>query len=332
MEKQRIEWIDLAKGYGIILVIMGHAICPRPLLYWLHTFHMPLFFFLSGCTFNFDKYKDIKLFLVSRVKTILIPYFVISIIFYAWKIIDWIVFGNPYNIVYSLLGIIVQVRGSDLGPGIWFLPLLFVAEIVLWIILKISGKSKLKAFLISVVFMVLAYFYCRFIDVKLPWAMDAAPIAAFFMILGQLFRDTIAELRKWGLLFIVPNILLGFVNEHLFHIRVDMWANDYGDLVLFILSAVSGIIFSVSLMQMIHSRLLTYIGRYSLYYYGLHFIVIELVNMLLDKFVDRGIKGSSMIALAITMVLVIVLLNRIPEYLNKCVNAFCNRVIKLNNN
>ena len=57
----RIEWVDAAKGIGIILVVIGHAIVglrdsalapPDSILIYVHyliySFHMPLFFFLSG--------------------------------------------------------------------------------------------------------------------------------------------------------------------------------------------------------------------------------------------------------------------------------------------
>ena len=39
--KKRIDWIDMAKGYGMIAVIISH-ICHGPLHLWIYTFHMPL--------------------------------------------------------------------------------------------------------------------------------------------------------------------------------------------------------------------------------------------------------------------------------------------------
>lgn len=47
--KNRIQWIDCAKGIAILLVIIGHSIdaFPRAMIF---SFHMPLFFILSGLT------------------------------------------------------------------------------------------------------------------------------------------------------------------------------------------------------------------------------------------------------------------------------------------
>ena len=52
---KRIEWIDTAKGIGLICVILGHMRVPY-LSTWIYTFHMPLFFFLSGAVFSGRQY------------------------------------------------------------------------------------------------------------------------------------------------------------------------------------------------------------------------------------------------------------------------------------
>ena len=54
--KKRLEWIDLAKGIGIILMIIGHMpSIPSAVHNWIFSFHMPLFFFLSGYMFKKKK-------------------------------------------------------------------------------------------------------------------------------------------------------------------------------------------------------------------------------------------------------------------------------------
>lgn len=52
-EKKRIEWIDCARGIAILLVIVGHGVdgFPRALIF---SFHMPLFFILSGRTSRYS--------------------------------------------------------------------------------------------------------------------------------------------------------------------------------------------------------------------------------------------------------------------------------------
>ena len=51
MKDNRIEWVDEAKGIGIILVMLGHCYLNWNFCFWFYSFHMPLFFILSGYTF-----------------------------------------------------------------------------------------------------------------------------------------------------------------------------------------------------------------------------------------------------------------------------------------
>lgn len=65
MESKRIEAIDIAKGIGIFFVVIGHFInmssYPGRVIY---SFHMPLFFFLSGICFNEKNMQHFKNYLV----------------------------------------------------------------------------------------------------------------------------------------------------------------------------------------------------------------------------------------------------------------------------
>lgn len=48
---KRIEFIDLAKGVCIIMVVMGHCGCPLEIPGWTIV-RMPLYFILSGLFFK----------------------------------------------------------------------------------------------------------------------------------------------------------------------------------------------------------------------------------------------------------------------------------------
>jgi fucose 4-O-acetylase-like acetyltransferase len=45
---KRLEEFDLLKGIGILLVVLGHSRISAPLHYMIYSFHMPLFFMVSG--------------------------------------------------------------------------------------------------------------------------------------------------------------------------------------------------------------------------------------------------------------------------------------------
>lgn len=49
--KERVEWVDMAKGIAMLLVIVGHTDFSI-VRHFIYGFHMPLFFILSGYTYR----------------------------------------------------------------------------------------------------------------------------------------------------------------------------------------------------------------------------------------------------------------------------------------
>lgn len=82
--KKRIQYIDLAKGFCIILVVAYHVnkafhFKQFP-LFWdtLSVFRMPLYFFLSGLFFK--EYEGFFGFSLRKVNKLLIPFFFFHIV------------------------------------------------------------------------------------------------------------------------------------------------------------------------------------------------------------------------------------------------------------
>lgn len=97
--KSRIEWIDIAKGIAIILVVAGHIFdsylnrgmykSETTIIYFMRTtiysFHMPLFFMLSGVVYalgkRISKPNNLGRFCAKKAINLLIPYFTFSYVF-----------------------------------------------------------------------------------------------------------------------------------------------------------------------------------------------------------------------------------------------------------
>lgn len=71
MEKNRINYFDIAKGIGMLCVILGH-LSLSAINMVVFTFHMPLFFIISG---YFMKKQDTRLVIHKKFRQLLIPYF-----------------------------------------------------------------------------------------------------------------------------------------------------------------------------------------------------------------------------------------------------------------
>ena len=72
----RIHYIDTVKGVGILFVIMGHHwLGADALRGWISSFHMPLFFMITGFLLaNRNKiYKNVKQLVNEKARTLLYP-------------------------------------------------------------------------------------------------------------------------------------------------------------------------------------------------------------------------------------------------------------------
>ena len=127
--KERDKSIDIAKGIGIFLMVMGHTTSNRIVLQWIYSFHMPLFFFLSGIFHS--QGESYIYFFKKKVKTLLIPYFFFSIILFLFFLIvsKNIGFsaGENLSVKENFIGILLgnEVKGlsqMSWGGQLWFIP------------------------------------------------------------------------------------------------------------------------------------------------------------------------------------------------------------------
>ena len=72
----RVDYLDIARCIGIILMVMGHIGFKKKFTYFIHGFHMPMFFIISGYLFTLKHQEDLpfKEYLIKKFKSLIIPY------------------------------------------------------------------------------------------------------------------------------------------------------------------------------------------------------------------------------------------------------------------
>lgn len=151
MDKKRITYFDLAKGIGIIFVVIGHMqLISQELRIYISSFHMPLFFIISGMLMAVKNEVDIdnsgesiKGIIKKKAKGILIPYMWFSLIYVPIDVLNLFVLDNvdEHTFVQNLLDSLTFAGISVM----WFLPALFIAEVVaLWLISQIGSAIEGK--------------------------------------------------------------------------------------------------------------------------------------------------------------------------------------------
>ena len=171
----RIDSLDILKGIGIILVVVGHMIGNQ--LYirpWIYAFHMPLFFMVSGYCFNIAKHPKWLSFAMSRVWSLLVPcalYTVISLVVSP----EYICEGKYYEL-------------KTLLPGaLWFLPILFIVEVLGYNIA--SYKANIKIIIMLICAVLATSFHC--LELPLTYRLVQIPMCLLFYLSGSLLRKYI---------------------------------------------------------------------------------------------------------------------------------------------
>ena len=144
------DWVITAKGIGIILVVLGHVIRglqAKTLLKGeffvfvddiIYSFHMPLFFLISGFFIkqSLSKYRK-KDILINKLKTLMYPYFIWSV----FQILVNVILSNYTNNSVSLLAII-KLFYLPIAP-FWYLYSLFIMYVLAVFTKNISTKVNL---------------------------------------------------------------------------------------------------------------------------------------------------------------------------------------------
>ena len=147
MKSKYFKEIDVLKGIGIFLVVLGHTPISASLCHLIFSFHMPLFFFLSGFVFKKAPMFD---FFIKKVKRIMIPYYIFSLVSFLMYFSL-----NHKNSIFTIKDFII---GTVLGISndfylswniaLWFLPSLFFLNIMLNFLFIFKNK-KIKYLILT---------------------------------------------------------------------------------------------------------------------------------------------------------------------------------------
>ena len=296
ISRQRLSWLDILKGIGIILVVIGHIYFNRVVYDWLYSFHMPLFFFAAGLVY---KEKTIVTDIKRRIKTIVIPYFsfgFLGLIYY--QLIERRFRNSDMSFLDSLFGLFTgEYDNLDFNVHLWFLPCFFVTVILFNILVNLGNKKI--AYIVS---LLMSLIYVIFPMSSLIWGFDRVfKYIGFYAVGAFLAKNRKVVDRKFegGVVAIVLLALNFFLSYHNLTAGI-MW----------FMTALIGVAALVLISQLIYeNRILQYFGRISLIVLCIHGpvyrIVVKLVSIPLHMNTDTVRENFllAMIIVAITMII-----------------------------
>ena len=283
----RFYEIDIAKGIGIILVVLGHALaygCQNRLFAMIYAFHMPLFFFLSGFVF---KPKDSgAVFFAGKVKSLLWPLVVFQ-------------FANLIIFAFLKLAGKVSVFNYVQFSGFWFITTLLYVSCLYYILREVVLRNNVHRdfvlILISLASLALGLVYAGHISGKPNVPIATTAVGLFFYVIGKEiqilywpFSDKITDCRSRRVVLlsiaVVLLICLYGLTKHMPR-TIDMNLSRYVNRTLFPLAALCGILsvllFSWALRR---NRILEWLGGHSLLIFIAHIPMWKAFNHLLSKY------------------------------------------------
>ena len=293
MSKQRIVYIDIAKGILILFLLMGHALLfikhegvddvfingfQKCRLYLWTGFYMPAFFVITGYCTSFD--KPFLPFLWKNIKTLKIP----AILFGTFLAL--VTMFSHHNLTTP--NVTNHVVWCFLDSGLWFLDALFISKLCYWGFQRVTN-NKFLLFMACLVLFAIGYLWYYeqegdFTNVKHAFMLT------FFLFFGQELKTKDNKLHLKGYRYI-PLLI------YILTICCVIWGNlpfpyitnkihlSMSSLLPFFLLSTTGSIWVLQLSKTIEpNSILKYIGKNSLVFYIFNTFALNISVTLLSKY------------------------------------------------
>lgn len=312
VRRKRIEWVDMAKGIAILLMIIGHEIPQNELYFFIFSFHMPLFFILSGYTSG--KVDTWKKFWLKTKKSFIRVWLLAVVMIFLLSLEMFFLGETPLNKLpmRDLQGIYL---GSNSAPNVsimWFLITFFWAKI-LFDGLQVVFSNDYIGYILGI-FAFFGYVISK--HMFLPQDFDIVPLAAFFMWIGSLWNEMDNALDKNSIIYklLLLGLFIFWIACIQNGISIEMALRRFPHFILCVMEAVAGtvIISYISealttqklfnFLQVIGKKTLAILCIHDLDFYWIYWSNIPLSPVkavLLRLLIDLLVLGIYMLCLVI---------------------------------
>lgn len=295
----RLSYIDIGAGVMIIWLLYYHALYPmyeREILNifpWLFYF-MPWFFYKSG---YFFKPKSLKESAKKDAGKLLKPLAIWSIIGYICYIISMLFITDDFtlrNAFYRPVRSFILSGTIPLNSALWFLPVLFFVRTI--------GSWTYKKYNVGTIGMISGLFaiVVHFIDIPyMPGYIYSTAWGLFFFSSGYIFKKH--EQNKWVFAASLIILLLAFIFTNIPEVYKKEDTIEWYWYILWYPASIAGCIVFNNVCRwlekaetLLHASLFSsikWVGRHSMTFYVLHFIIFKIVFDLLAKYQESWYSG-----------------------------------------
>jgi fucose 4-O-acetylase-like acetyltransferase len=291
---ERSQNLDIIKGIGIILVVLGHCGCPAA--HFIYLFHMAIFFIASGYVLNSaysDNFANFRTLFRKRLKALWLPCFFFNTLFLllAGTFIKYDIYPADVKTAPTiasgiLLNALLYLKGGPLAGACWFLGTLFEVTVIYALVDYLLKRIRVRFREILNLVLGLAMFLVSFnliqrgirIHSIVEHIAGAYVMFAAGVLLKRLPLNAISP-QKWGLIFVGAFAVLFLCNQY-GSIEVSMGV--YTDWWFYLLCSIAGWFFVYGASVWVNrsslaTNALCYLGRNTICIIGLHFLAFKIV-------------------------------------------------------
>lgn len=322
MEKKRLNYIDIARAFAMILIVLGHTVvyskCLVGLYKLIYSFHVALFFIISGFTFKIRDNESFLCFFKKKFLRIMIPYFIWALLF----LIPYILFGRTFggklstppkfNLIIMLTNILYgngNMYALKQNTSLWFLPALFSTEIIYYFIVKFVEKYQRKKFIIILPLLIISFLSENYMNdiIIFPWGITTVLNIGIFFYIGYLLNEynVIEKFSNNMKSISIILLLLGTVCCYLNYRDVAYVEYEYGNFALALISGICMSLFVLFISKNINdNKILQYLGKNTMGILIFHKITILLFQNKLGIITQLLIESNALIEIILSILIV----------------------------
>lgn len=277
--KERLVYLDLGRGLAMIAVILCHIYNNNMADVWFCSFHVPLFFIISGCLIRYtrESEKSIGEILIKKIKNIIFPYITFNIVYICFSFIAFDSSRNIFSLKSNIISTVIM-RGCG---ALWFLPALFIAEIGFIVLNKFYNKeisisnlkkvfeNNKKHFIIEIMCILYILFIGMYNYKSLMLVLIRGTVGLIFTMIGYYTFNFINRVNINGIVVFI--LLVASIIISQFNGIVDLYSLIFNNVFLYVFCSLLGSYSVILLLKKVKSnKILMYFGTNSLILMSIH--------------------------------------------------------------
>lgn len=295
IKSSRIDYIDVFRSIGIILMVMGHIGFGETFDFFIHAFHMPMFFVISGFFYKPKSSEELPIgqMILKKSKSLLLPYVVFGAGHYLFYVLLNTHRGIPVRLDPLIHLCSTNTIGLPICGALWFLTALFFTDLIFFLLDRYI-RNKVLFVIIVIGISLIGNFANIIFSFTLPFALSASFVGVGLYFIGYCLARSdkkygFLKNMSWlhNVLLSILTIVLIFVNGY-----INMREGTYAIIPLFWLNSVLSTLVILNFSRLVYpfieqnimGRWLCGIGKCSIVYVCLNQIIIFIVTLCVNKY------------------------------------------------